>query len=348
MTATRTTTTATAQHRVRGRARIDRQLWRRVLAVWALAALWLAPPATPQENKRTAPKAVALQRGPAPIAFEPNRGQWPGQIRYAGHWGPIAVGFTSDSVVLTLPAGRNGGEVATPAVPGERASLLDRLRERGLPRFQNVVMRFRGANAATSIFALEPLPGKSYHIGSGRTDAPAAPIPRFGRLEYRDVYPGIDVVFYTSDEGRLEYDVVVRPGGDPAVVDFEFEGMEQIRLSDDGDLVLETRGGRLRHRHPHAIADDRPTDPVPSAFRLNGKRLGFTLAEIREMLDARARGVLGTLPITRRKCSEQIKLLEQQRYDIDRALAELRQIYVDMFGIAEAPREAEAGTEGEG
>jgi hypothetical protein len=65
------------------------------------------------------------------------------------------------------------------------------------------------------------------------------------------------------------------------------------------------------------------------------------------MLDARARGVVGPLPVTRKKCSEQIKLLEQQRNDIERALAELRQIYVDMFGIAEAPREADATPEGE-
>ena len=83
-------------------------------------------------------------------------------------------------------------------------------------------------------------------------------------------------------------------------------------------------------------------------FILRGKRLGFTLAEIREMLDARARCVVGPLPVTRKKCSEQIKLLEHQRNDIDRALAELRQIYVDMFGNAEAPREADATPGGEG
>jgi DNA-binding transcriptional MerR regulator len=81
-------------------------------------------------------------------------------------------------------------------------------------------------------------------------------------------------------------------------------------------------------------------------FILRGKRLGFTLAEIREMLDARAAGVQGALPISRKKCTEQIKLLEQQRGDIDRALAELRQVYVDMFGIAEAPRETDTADEG--
>jgi len=82
-------------------------------------------------------------------------------------------------------------------------------------------------------------------------------------------------------------------------------------------------------------------------FILRGKRLGFTLAEIREMLEARARGVVGSLPVTRKKCSEQIKLLEQQRNDVDRALVELRQVYVDMFGIAEALREVDATTDDE-
>ena len=105
--------------------------------------------------------------------------------------------------------------------------------------------------------------------------------------------------------------------------------------------------GLLRRREgPAALFSQDDRNSVD--FILRGKRLGFTLAEIREMLEARARGVVGSLPVTRKKCSEQIKLLEQQRNDIDRALTELRQIYVDMFGIAEAPREADATTDDKG
>ena len=64
---------------------------------------------------------------------------------------------------------------------------------------------------------------------------------------------------------------------------------------------------------------------------LQGKRLGFTLHEIREMLAARARGDTHTLPISRKKCVEQINLLERQRREIEIALAELRRIYTGMF-----------------
>ncbi len=80
------------------------------------------------------------------------------------------------------------------------------------------------------------------------------------------------------------------------------------------------------------------------ALILQGKRLGFTLIEIREMLAARAHGCANRLPINRRKCVEQINLLERQRRDIDRALAELRQIYTEIFTSSNVRRTASGTT----
>jgi DNA-binding transcriptional MerR regulator len=74
------------------------------------------------------------------------------------------------------------------------------------------------------------------------------------------------------------------------------------------------------------------------ALILHGKRLGFTLTEIRDMLAARPPSSTKNLPISRRKCIEQIAMLERQRQDIDQALAELRQIYTEMFIAADVPR----------
>jgi DNA-binding transcriptional MerR regulator len=75
---------------------------------------------------------------------------------------------------------------------------------------------------------------------------------------------------------------------------------------------------------------------------LQGKRLGFTLAEIREMLAPRIHGGTGSLPISRRKCVEQINMLERQRRDIEGAIAELRQIYTEMFEASDASRRVKA------
>jgi len=78
------------------------------------------------------------------------------------------------------------------------------------------------------------------------------------------------------------------------------------------------------------------------ALILQGKRLGFTLTEIREMLTARARGRTSTLPVSSRKCVEQINLLERQRRDIEQALTELRQIYTEMLTGSEIPQRVRA------
>jgi DNA-binding transcriptional MerR regulator len=74
------------------------------------------------------------------------------------------------------------------------------------------------------------------------------------------------------------------------------------------------------------------------AMILQGKRLGFTLNEIRDMLAAAVRGCTNVLPIGRRKCAEQIAMLERQQREIDSALAELRQIYNEMFVAPDAPQ----------
>jgi hypothetical protein len=65
--------------------------------------------------------------------------------------------------------------------------------------------------------------------------------------------------------------------------------------------------------------------------------------EIREMLAARAHGCTKNLPINRTKWVEQIKMLERRRREIDRALAELRRIYTDLFIVSDV---RSAGTSG--
>ena len=67
------------------------------------------------------------------------------------------------------------------------------------------------------------------------------------------------------------------------------------------------------------------------ALILQGKRLGFTLSEIRELLAVPVNRCAKVLPIGRRKCIDQINLLERQRRDIELAIAELRQIYTEML-----------------
>jgi DNA-binding transcriptional MerR regulator len=72
----------------------------------------------------------------------------------------------------------------------------------------------------------------------------------------------------------------------------------------------------------------RRSDRDRLALVLTGCRLGFTLAEVKQLLD-RPDGQ--NLHLTRDKCVEQINLLEKQKRGIELALGELRQIYTSFY-----------------
>ncbi len=72
-----------------------------------------------------------------------------------------------------------------------------------------------------------------------------------------------------------------------------------------------------------------PTDQRHVALILKGRKLGFTIAEIGQMIAADAgHAVPQTLKMTREKCLEQIGHLEKQLQETTEALAELRRMHM--------------------
>jgi DNA-binding transcriptional MerR regulator len=94
--------------------------------------------------------------------------------------------------------------------------------------------------------------------------------------------------------------------------------LRTLRFYEDRGLLSPRRDGTSR------IYDARDRDRL--SVILKGKQLGFTLTEIRAMLaeDRFAGGVAANLNLSLDKIEDQIRHLEQQRIEIDEALAELR------------------------
>jgi DNA-binding transcriptional MerR regulator len=99
--------------------------------------------------------------------------------------------------------------------------------------------------------------------------------------------------------------------------------LRTLRFYEDKGLISPRRQG-LTRLYSQA-------DRERIALILKGKKLGFMLGEIRQMVAAEeGRGDAGALKLSREKCLEQIDLLNRQQADIQEALAELRQIYVSL------------------
>jgi len=74
-------------------------------------------------------------------------------------------------------------------------------------------------------------------------------------------------------------------------------------------------------------------DRTRLALILKGKKLGFTLGEIRQMIAAEeSPASRDALTLSREKCLEQIEMLERQKSEIEEGLSELNRIYASLSG----------------
>jgi hypothetical protein len=61
-------------------------------------------------------------------------------------------------------------------------------------------------------------------------------VPTYDKVTYREVYPGIDVVFYGNGQ-QMEFDLVVRPGADPEAIRLKVGGAGRLSIDASGGLV---------------------------------------------------------------------------------------------------------------
>ena len=142
-----------------------------------------------------------------------------------------------------------------------------------------LMMRLVGADAsAHAVRSAAPTGHANYFMGKDRGQWRTG-IPLYSRVEYRQVYRGIDLVYYGSQH-RLEYDFLVRPGVDPKRIALKFTGARTVRIAANGDLVLGMKQGDVRWHRPltyQTVAGHKRM--VSSSFTRNKQgEVGFQLA----------------------------------------------------------------------
>jgi hypothetical protein len=186
-----------------------------------------------------------------PLSFESNRGQTDASVKFLARGKGYTLFLTSSEAVLALQA--------------PSAS-----------RAQVVRMRLKGSNAAAVARGLELLPGESNYLTGNDPRKWQTGVERYSKVQYAQVYPGIDMVYY-GNQGELEYDFVVAPGADPDLIRLAFQGTKSLELDRQGNLVLNLKEGRLAFSAPilYQKTGER-RDPVEGRFVLaSNKQVRF-------------------------------------------------------------------------
>ena len=134
-----------------------------------------------------------------------------------------------------------------------------------------VTLRFIGPSENARVEGLGVSAPSTYILGSQTRS-----FRQYPRARIRGVYPGIDAVFYGTP-GHLEYDLDLAPGASPDRIRIGVSGARDIRLDEQGNLILETRSGELRQIAPQVFQNGRR---VPARYvRLTADTIGFRLGK---------------------------------------------------------------------
>jgi len=128
-------------------------------------------------------------------------------------------------------------------------------------------MDLLGASSRRTMEPQDKLPGiANYLMGSTRAKCPQP--STYAKARSRNVYPGIDLVYYGT-QGRLEYDFVLAPRADPVSDSPEVRGAKPV-VGASGDLVLPLAEATSASTSPSSIS--KSTESAAGGRQVHGRQ----------------------------------------------------------------------------
>ena len=136
----------------------------------------------------------------------------------------------------------------------------------------NMDVTLLGANKNAQVTASEQLEyTENYYLAQLGNDGITA--HTYAKLTYKDVYPNIDWVIYVKSD-KVEYDFVVRPGGNTSDIQLQYGGATDLSLTKDGGILAKTPMGDVAEHQPVTF-ETTTGKKVASRFALHNNVVSF-------------------------------------------------------------------------
>ena len=227
-----------------------------LLATTILPSLAIAGVANADTEKTSVSHSAAAPLvkpdfGRLPLYFAKNLGQ--SDVSFIARAPGYSVGLSATTSLLRLNAGKDHSVVT---------------------------MSLDGANSGATLAAEDPQTATVNYL-QGRDSAKwVTNIPTSARVHAKNVYPGIDVVYY-GNQNELEHDFVVAPGASPSLIRWKISGADAVSIAGGGDLKIDLGQRHIGFRKPtiYQVDTSGVRQPVEGEYSLVADNVvGFKVA----------------------------------------------------------------------
>jgi PKD repeat protein len=205
------------------------------------------------------------------LRFIKNKNQWENNYKFRADMPGGYVFLKNNSLQYSL----YDAEAVRHLHPGKKTS--DKLADptaQIMLKAHNVEVKFLNSSAFTYPQGKEETAEtRNYFLGNDSRKWASA-VPSYYKVEYEELYQGIDLLFYEKNKA-FKYEFVVNPSENPQQIKLQYEGATRLKL-EEGNLVIETSLGVITEKKPYCyqLIDNQELS-VLANFRLENNILSY-------------------------------------------------------------------------
>ncbi|MCG7337035.1 SBBP repeat-containing protein [Sporosarcina sp. ACRSM] len=213
-------------------------------------------------------KKLPIHRyGQLPLYFIPNEGQLEDRrIHYYAKGAGYDVFFTNEGVSFVY-------KEKIPSSIEFKRKRPNKIKACTTGKGLRLDFRLLGANQGVKPEVRGKMPGTVNYFRGKNPENGHTHISVFQEVIYREVWPGIDLIF-RSKQGQIKYEFVLQPGAKIEAIRFTYAGADGFFLDEEGNLLIDTPFGLILDTSPLSyLKKDQDFHHVESAFQLvHGKK----------------------------------------------------------------------------
>ncbi|MDQ6756437.1 MAG: PKD domain-containing protein [Bacteroidota bacterium] len=179
--------------------------------------------------------------------FIENKGQWNKEVRFMSNAGNGAFFLN------------NKGFTVVQHNPRDIEKIVDKIhgsvRDKQTTETQTLhshayKVEFLNANSNAEILPDKALPSvNNYFIGNDKSKW-ATDCKTFKGVTYKNIYPNIDIRFYSDAGANLKYDFIIHPGGNIDKIALKYRGTDNLSIKNK-ELIVSTSIGQNKELYPY-------------------------------------------------------------------------------------------------